>query len=1267
MENDELKSNLQNFFDIKNNLNFQNNYDYNNHINNLQNNFNEINLINFIPQNEIENEYETNQFFYLNNIKFLTSKFEGEFNENFINLVDYEFNKNKNDKNHYENTEKSDFKLNFNYEFKQIEISIKTYANFFKQNIFDNMFDHSIYKNDIENLKENINNNIKNKKIMFQIFIKNNSINQILYSNNYFILDLQHPPLFKTNFLLISGKNEYENTIFPFRNFEDEIDNLKFKRFFLLINKKFDNNFDYNLINENEENNKNFEFNSFMYHLKKIVKKEKIIHREKIEIIKNTLELISSKNFKYLTLSSYFNINKHYDLKEIYLKLKLYDENNKIPELNIIKFNYLILAIVSEGILTYFNAIEFVDNLLFNKKNYKQIIFDICSENEFPLFLIESLNKLIDTFQNRGIEFILSDFEKELKKIFILVYNNYINFGIDYITRASKNPNLLRIQRIIITPTFTLFTPYILDQGNRILRNYLSSTYLSMICGFKMDDFSETKWNNKILIEFIKFRLEKGINLVNKSYKFFNYSQSQFRNSSCWLLTDPESILPLTGDYSNINIVAKFGARVSQTLTTTRNTIIILKENIIKIPDIIKTDEKGNKLYIFSDGVGKISYILAKKISDKIHLNHVPSCFQGRFLGCKGVWTTMFDDFTGNIYIRPSQTKFKVKIENENYFELCDYSRYIQAYLNRQVILLMSARGIKNEIFFNKLNEYINSLEDEKFVLNLIHYEEWNKTFREMNNSGINMNNDRLIKSLVDNNKNLLYKDLKNRARIYVKDSAYVIGIMDEYGILNYGEAFCHIKRKNFDLILDKYCTVAKCPCLHPGDIRSLRFRKYNENDPSTEKYKIFENYENVLIFPQKGERPHPNELSGSDLDGDNYFIFYDNDLVKINYSPPMNYNLETKPLINNNIKIKDILKYYAEYTNLNSLGIIGDAHLAMADKDPLGANGEIPKRIAEKFSHAVDAPKTGEEIILDEEEQPKEFPHYMENKKNVYESRTILGLLYDKIKEYCDKIKNKNVENRRFIDCDLIVEGYQNFCFLAFVFYIEYFNEIINILRKNEVKFESVLLTGNNTDNEESVFSKKKHNYDLREKVSNEMKEIFHKYNKNFQNGLEFIFNKKELLFLNNEICYKNNLNLFASACYMISYDLKEIIEKGKTNLLEFKEKFKEIIIKSLRKEDDFNNFNMSNVYEKNNFGFEECFELFENDFDEYYDNYFNLENEINLIIENQFKSIEIFIDRIKRYFKLPERADEENQNRILSFPWVIAGKMLSSLKVVK
>ena len=164
------------------------------------------------------------------------------------------------------------------------------------------------------------------------------------------------------------------------------------------------------------------------------------------------------------------------------------------------------------------------------------------------------------------------------------------------------------------------------------------------------------------------------------------------------------------------------------------------------------------------------------------------------------------------------------------------------------------------------------------------------------------------------------------------------------------------------------------CPCLHPGDLRVLDFKCYIKGVEATEKYKIFEKYENVLIFPSKGKRPHPNECSGSDLDGDNYFVFYDPDLIldEKNLFEPMNYTFFLEPLKKDKIEIEDVIEYFAEYTNLNNLGLIGDAHLALCDSDPDGAKGKIPIKIAKKFSRAVDAPKTGDEVILSEDEEPR-------------------------------------------------------------------------------------------------------------------------------------------------------------------------------------------------------------------------------------------------------------------------------------------------------
>lgn len=52
----------------------------------------------------------------------------------------------------------------------------------------------------------------------------------------------------------------------------------------------------------------------------------------------------------------------------------------------------------------------------------------------------------------------------------------------------------------------------------------------------------------------------------------------------------------------------------------------------------------------------------------------------------------------------------------------------------------------------------------------------------------------------------------------------------------------------------------------------------------------------NVIVFPQKGPRPHCNEISGSDLDGDNYFCSWRPSLIPTGGMAPAMDFPATKP-----------------------------------------------------------------------------------------------------------------------------------------------------------------------------------------------------------------------------------------------------------------------------------------------------------------------------------------------------------------------------------
>ena len=326
--------------------------------------------------------------------------------------------------------------------------------------------------------------------------------------------------------------------------------------------------------------------------------------------------------------------------------------------------------------------------------------------------------------------------------------------------------------------------------------------------------------------------------------------------------------------------------------------------------------------------------------------------------------------------------------------------------------------------------------------------------------------------------------------------------------------------------------------------------------------------------------------------------------------------------------------------------------------------------RIAQKFSRAVDAPKTGDEVTLDEDENPIKFPHYMcKAPSKTYISNFILGKLYDEINFIIDSVTKKKEISKFYYDNNLKDEKWENFALMALVYYRDFFEEMISLMIKNDIKGESVLLTGNNIDNDESVFSKRKNNYDLREKIADEMRRIFKIAKDNFLQGVKYFFTLKTFEYpilkgLNGELFFKNNLNSFASACYMVSYDFYELLSK-KDIVDIFGKKFKDLILKNIYKETELEDLNDIAEGESEMLGldFNECQESVINN---YYENYNHKTRIISDIIQKNINDMKCFVNEARR-FTLPKNPDEERQNRILSFPWCIAGNLLSIIKFLK
>ena len=106
---------------------------------------------------------------------------------------------------------------------------------------------------------------------------------------------------------------------------------------------------------------------------------------------------------------------------------------------------------------------------------------------------------------------------------------------------------------------------------------------------------------------------------------------------------------------------------------------------------------------------------------------------------------------------------------------------------------------------------------------------------------------------------------------ILVPESRNVFGVCDPLGLLQYGECFFRPYIRGQPTTLSGEVLVAKNPCYLFGDVRRL-------TSIANDRVKGLEHLVDCIVFPTCGKRPHPMEIAGSDLDGDQYFICWDAD-----------------------------------------------------------------------------------------------------------------------------------------------------------------------------------------------------------------------------------------------------------------------------------------------------------------------------------------------------------------------------------------------------
>lgn len=533
-----------------------------------------------------------------------------------------------------------------------------------------------------------------------------------------------------------------------------------------------------------------------------------------------------------------------------------------------------------------------------------------------------------------------------------------------------------RVFRATVTPTrITLHGPE-MEAKNRILRKYPDHIDHFLRVQFCDENGQDLFFNPNVSIDkvYSRFRdvLNIGISVAGRMYAFLGFSHSSLRARSAWFSAPfvyqnspvfARIIIRTLGDFDKIKSPARQAARIGQAFSETPWSIS-LDEHQITVSRIPDTERNGR---VFSDGVGTISLEAAERIWGIIgESKGSPTCFQIRSAGAKGMLSLDLNLPGRKVRFRPSMIKFQSP--DKGTLEICDTSsKPIPFVLNRQLIKILEDMKAprswcldlqENEL--RRLRNITSSIPNTATFLqsqSVCESMRLPQFLRFASTIGADYRSEPFLRGAAEALVLRELRLLKHKARIPVRQGITLFGVMDEFGFLREGQVYVTYDRmggRHDFPPAEGRVVVTRSPALHPGDIQLAE----NVIPPAGHPLRALNN---CVVFSSRGERDLPSQLSGGDLDGDIFNIFWDPHVVDtLETYEPADYPRVEPVVLNRNVMTSDITNFFVDFMKTDRLGVIATQHMIAADLHPEGTTHPDCVKLAELHSKAVDFSKSG-------------------------------------------------------------------------------------------------------------------------------------------------------------------------------------------------------------------------------------------------------------------------------------------------------------------